>query len=122
MQNCPSCNRPGRKVKRVTLENLLRADRRADIGDGPYSVCLTPDCDTVYFGAGDASTFVKSDLSVRFGLKETAPPRTVCYCFDHSIEGIHHCLCRPWLGGSHVAAARTGQDGIDRLGRGDMHV
>ncbi len=86
---CPNCGERGRKIKRVTLESLLRADRRADIGDEPYHVCLTPGCDTVYFGAGDAGTFVKSDLSVRFGLKETEPPRPVCYCFKHSIEGIH---------------------------------
>ncbi len=89
MHNCPSCNRPGRKVKRVTLESLLSSDRRADIGGEPFHVCLTPECETVYFGAGDTATFVKSDLSVRFGLKETAPPRPLCYCFEHSIEGIH---------------------------------
>ncbi len=89
MQNCPSCNRPGRKVKRVTLESLLRADRLADIGDEPYHVCLTPECETVYFGTGNAGTFVKSDLSVRFGLKETEPARPLCFCFAHSIEAIH---------------------------------
>lgn len=88
MQDCPSCSRPSRKVKRVTLESLLRADRLAVIGDEPYHVCLTPECETVYFGAGNAGTFVKSDLLVRFGLKETEPPRPLCYCFDHSIEGI----------------------------------
>ncbi|MFQ5592211.1 MAG: mercuric transporter MerT family protein [Phycisphaerae bacterium] len=100
MQGCPSCHHPGHKVKRVTLESLLRPERRADIGDGPYHVCLTPDCETVYFGAGDAAVFVKSDLSVRFGLKETEPPRPVCYCFDHSIDGIHDEIRR--TGGSTV--------------------
>jgi copper chaperone CopZ len=94
MQNCPSCYRPGRKVKRLTVESLLRPERRAEIADGPYHVCLTPECGTVYFGADGDADFDKSDLAVRFGLKETAPPRPVCYCFDHSIEGIHEEIHR----------------------------
>jgi copper chaperone CopZ len=88
MPRCPQCGNHGRKVKHVTLESLLRPDRRLDISDEQYLVCLAPECETIYFGAGDAATFVKSDLSVRFGLKETSPPRPVCYCFEHSIEEI----------------------------------
>jgi copper chaperone CopZ len=88
MPHCPQCGNDGRTVKRVTLESLLHAERLADIRDGSYDVCLTPECETVYFSAGDAGTFVKSDLTVRFGLKETDPPRPICYCFDHSIEEI----------------------------------
>jgi hypothetical protein len=89
MRRCPQCGNNGGKVKRVTLESLLRADRLADIGDEAYHVCLTPECGTVYFGSDGAAAFHKSDLSVRFGLKETTPPRPLCYCFDHSIEAIH---------------------------------
>lgn len=88
-ETCPNCGERGRKVQRVTLESLLRPERSADIGDQPYHVCLTQDCETVYFAAGAAATFVKSDLAVRFGLKEAEQPRPVCYCFNHSIEGIH---------------------------------
>ncbi len=94
IEACPNCGESGRKVQRVTLESLLRPERSGDIRDQPYHVCLTPDCETVYFGAGDAATFVKSDLAVRFGLKEAEPPRPVCYCFDHSIEGIHEEIRR----------------------------
>ena len=89
MPRCPECRKTGRKVKRATLESLLRAGRRADIGDGPYHVCVTPDCETVYFSAGGDETFGKRDLAVRFGLKETSLPRPVCYCFDHTVEEIH---------------------------------
>lgn len=86
---CPSCGTSGRSVGRVTLESLLRPEHLADIGDGSYHVCPAPECATVYFGADGDANFDKSDLSVRFGLKETAPPRPVCYCFGHSIEGIY---------------------------------
>ena len=86
---CPACGHKGRQVKRVTLESLLRPERRPDIAEGPYHVCTTPDCETVYFSPDGGATFCRSDLIVRFGLKEASPPRPVCYCFDHSIEGIH---------------------------------
>ena len=86
---CPACGQNGRNVQRVTLESLLRPERRADIAAGQYHVCATPGCDTVYFGPDGGETFAKADLGVRFGLKESSPPRPVCYCFDHSIEGIH---------------------------------
>ena len=88
MPHCPQCGNHGRKVKRVTLKSLLHPERRSDISGEQYHVCLAPECETVYFGAGDAA-FGKSDLSVRFGLKETSSPRPVCYCFEHSIEEIH---------------------------------
>ncbi len=86
---CPACGKRGRKVKRVTLDSLLRPERRGDIGEDAYYVCTTPRCDRVYFSASNARTFRKSDLAVRFGLKETDAPRPVCYCFDHTIEEIH---------------------------------
>ncbi|MFQ5495879.1 MAG: mercuric transporter MerT family protein, partial [Phycisphaerae bacterium] len=88
MPRCPACRQAGQPVKRVTLESLLRPEQRERIGDAPYFVCLTPACDGVYFGSGDATPFGKTDLRVRFGLKETAPPRLVCYCFQHTIEEI----------------------------------
>ena len=88
MANCAKCKNLGRKVERVTLDHLLRDERRPEIGDGPYYVCPTPGCGTVYF-AETGRLFDESSLSVRIGLKESHRPRTICYCFDHTIEAIH---------------------------------
>ena len=85
---CPACGNRGRKVKGVTLESLVQSERRADITDDQYYVCTTTPCDTVYFGPANGQPFLKSDLTVRFGLKETDPPRHVCYCFDHTVGEI----------------------------------
>ncbi len=84
---CPACGNPGRSVKLVTLHSLVREELRGGVSDGPYFVCVSPDCSTVYFDAR-RSCFDKSSLVVRFGVKETVAPRPVCYCFDHSIESI----------------------------------
>ena len=32
--------------------------------------------------------FTKADLTVRVGIKETAAPRHICYCFNHTVEEI----------------------------------
>ncbi len=51
-----------------------------------YSFCRTPDCDVVYF-AGQA-VFNRPDLKVRVGIKETADPIPLCYCFGYTREDI----------------------------------
>lgn len=85
---CPACGKRGRKVKGVTLKSLVHPERHAHITEDQYFVCTTPTCDTVYFGPANGRPFLKSDLTVRFGSKETDPPRHVCYCFDHTVEEI----------------------------------
>ena len=89
MPHCPECHNAGRSVQRVTLQSLLRPEQQPRIGDGPYYVCLTPECTTVYYGKNGVATFTTSDLGVRFGIKETDPPQPICYCFDHTVEEIH---------------------------------
>ncbi len=84
---CPACESKGKKVKRITLESLLTPDAALRIGEGQYRFCDSLDCDTVYFG-DSGSTFSRSDLTVRVGVKEQTSPRHVCYCFDHTIEEI----------------------------------
>lgn len=85
---CPTCHNTGKKVKRITLDSLLRSERRSNIADDQYYVCTSPNCLTVYYDGNGKSSFGKSDLTVRFGLKEAESPRPVCYCFDHSVEEI----------------------------------
>ena len=85
--HCPECGRAGSRVARKTLANLLRDEPRTRIGDEAYSVCSTPGCGIVYFD-DSGSTIEEDELRVPFGLKGGPRPRTVCYCFDHTIEDI----------------------------------
>ena len=88
---CPTCGRKGKSVKPITLQSLLRpeirGDIRGDIGEEKFNFCESPECPVAYFG-GQGTVFSKDDLTVRIGIKEATPPRTICYCFDHSMEGI----------------------------------
>lgn len=85
---CPACGSEGKRVKTTTLRSLLRPEKRELIGDSHYFFCGSMGCETVYFTKEGEKTFSTSDLTVRVGIKESAPPRPVCYCFGHSVEEI----------------------------------
>ena len=93
MNNCPVSGSAGKRVGRVTLESLLLPEHMSRIGSGQWFFCPDPDCAVVYFGAGHA-TLDKSALCVRVGTKETTPPRTICYCFDHTFEQLEEDVAR----------------------------
>jgi len=87
--HCPVCGQPGKPVKPVTLESLLRPSARARMPAGTHwHFCTNPECAVAYFAGSDAPVFTKDDLAVRVGIKEREAPRPVCYCFNHTIEEI----------------------------------
>lgn len=87
--NCPTCGQPGKAVKPVTLQSLLRPEAKARMpAKADWHFCGNPDCATVYFAEPVAPVFGKDDLTVRVGIKEREAPRPVCYCFNHTIEEI----------------------------------
>ena len=84
---CPTSGTPGRAVKPVTVRSLVLERRRVEADRRPWFFCDAADCDVVYFTA-DGARLITADLNVRVGLKETGPPRPVCYCFGHTLEEI----------------------------------
>ncbi|TWJ33484.1 putative iron-sulfur cluster-binding metallochaperone [Geobacter argillaceus] len=85
---CPECGMSGKQVKETTLRSLLRPEKQVLIGDSRYYFCGSMGCETVYFTEESSRTFSRADLMVRVGVKESSPPRPVCYCFGHSMEEI----------------------------------
>src|SRR3990172_77490 len=84
---CPVAKVPGRRVPLATVRNLLRPDHQGVVDENRWFFCDLPDCDVVYFDAS-GKTITKDSLKVRVGVKEKESPRTVCYCFDHTVESI----------------------------------
>ncbi len=83
---CHRCGEKGRRVPRETMESLLKPEALERLSRAPYFFDRTPDCDVVYFANDAPSYFTKSELKVRVGIKETAPPIPICYCFGHTAE------------------------------------
>jgi len=69
----------------LTVKSLVRDHTRVP-ASVPYSFCRTPECDVVYFS--DQAVFTKPDLKVRVGVKETADPVPLCYCFEYRREDV----------------------------------
>jgi len=82
---CPSCGKKGKPVAVLTVKSLVRDHTRVP-SSVSYSFCRTTECDVVYFS--DQAVFRKPDLKVRVGIKETADPVPLCYCFDYSREDV----------------------------------
>ena len=85
---CPSCGIKGKRVGTITLRSLLTPDKQVSVENNTYFFCGSVGCETVYFAGVGAAAFSTADLTVRVGIKETSPPRPVCYCFGHDIEEI----------------------------------
>lgn len=112
---CPSCGSKGRPVKPITVESLVTEKARARAGrsDG-FRFCPEPSCDVAYFQPESGDRFLRTDVRVPIGQKETTPPRTVCYCFDHTVEEIETDVVR--TGTSRIPDEIAGKcrQGLDR--------
>lgn len=86
---CPVCSTPGKKVRPETVKNLLKNDKIPNLLEG-YSLCLSRECDVVYFGQ---QIFRKKDVKVRVWYKVTEHPIPVCYCKKRYRERYHGPYC-----------------------------
>lgn len=104
---CPSCEKKAKRISTVTLgallidefaqEFLMDGDSCCDSnyegctpikGDTGWRFCESTNCDVVYFSEEGDNQFVKSQLRVPVGVKETAGDRPLCYCFGHTVASI----------------------------------
>jgi len=86
---CPTCGNHGNPVGPETLRALLQPSLQSYVQDATYRFCASSMCPVVYFLPGTAQTFVREQLTVRVGVKETSAPRPMCYCFEYSAESLH---------------------------------
>jgi len=112
---CPSCRGNGRIVKPVTIEALVTESARCRVGrsDG-FRFCPEPACDVAYFHQETGERFTRADVKVRIGQKATTPPRTVCYCFDHTVEEIEAEVARTGTSSIPDEITEKCRQGLDR--------
>jgi copper chaperone CopZ len=68
---------------------LVKPELADTVKEETYRFCESALCDVVYYAESKPEHhFLRSDLRVRVGLKETAPPIPVCYCFDWTSDDI----------------------------------
>ena len=84
---CPACGRQGVRVLPVTIATHVDAKYWNLISDG-YYFSLTPECPVTYYNNSKRIYFLKDEIKTRFGIKETEPPRPICYCLQVTEEMI----------------------------------
>ncbi len=85
---CPANGRRSKRVDTLTVKSLVR---KLPLGmpNTQYYFCDASDCEVVYFALdAEAPRFRREDLVVRVGVKETADPIPVCYCFGFTRQDI----------------------------------
>src|SRR5712692_11799886 len=85
---CPVNGAPSKQVDLLTVKSLVR-QLPMGMPETQYYFCEAPGCDAVYFPLdAQAPLFRHDDLIVRVGVKETADPIPVCYCFGFTRKNI----------------------------------
>jgi len=78
-RTCVSCQGPSHSVTLKTMLLMLKPELLGQVGEQQYRFCASPECPVVYFS--QERRFTTDDVRVRVGIKETADPIPLCYCF-----------------------------------------
>lgn len=104
---CPVNGARSKQVDMLTVKSLAR-QLTLGMPNTQYYFCEAQDCDVVYFALdSQAPIFRRADLLVRVGVKETADPIPVCYCFGFTRTDIEHEIVK--TGRSTVADRITAE-------------
>lgn len=77
-RECPVCLTPGQSVPFETVKSLVKHSELANVKNTEFFICLTPDCEVVYYGHD--AIFLQKDVTVPVAFKTGASPKIVCYC------------------------------------------
>ena len=81
VRRCADCGGQSRAVSRKTVLLMLKPDLLEQAMTGTYSFCTARDCPVVYFDEQSSRRFTTDDLRVTVGVKASADPIPLCYCF-----------------------------------------
>lgn len=79
-ERCPVCHGNGQKVQKITVENIVKEEHKDSVLEDIYFLCLSTDCEVVYFNQAGNSWFTKSQVKVPVWFKEKESPKPICYC------------------------------------------
>ncbi len=86
--SCPICKQTGDKVKNITVRHMVLDELLEQIGDYDYYLCISEECDVVYYNSSSDSVFKKADVKVPIWFKKDADPKYVCYCNEVTEEQV----------------------------------
>lgn len=76
-----SCGAQSKRVSRKTVLSMLKPQFLEEALMEAYRFCAARECPIVYFDERGTRVFTVDDLRVVVGVKTTADPIPLCYCF-----------------------------------------
>jgi Zinc binding domain len=93
-QRCANCGGQSRPVSRKTVLLMLKPHLLEQAMAGTYNFCSARDCPVVYFDEQGSHRFTTDDLRVPAGVKASADPIPLCYCFGFDESHIRAEISR----------------------------
>lgn len=85
---CPSCNGKTKEVKSITVKHFVLDNLLDKVNNSNYYICLSEDCDIVYYNTDYSSIFRKEHMKIPIWYKKDASPKYICYCNKVTEEDI----------------------------------
>ncbi|AGB40910.1 NAD(P)H-nitrite reductase [Halobacteroides halobius DSM 5150] len=86
---CPQCDNLGRDINYTTVDSLVEKE----IEGKKYSVCLTENCEVVYFN--NLAIYETTDLRVQVWFKEDSTEDSpICYCSKLTRKEIKQAVAK----------------------------
>nr|WP_312700977.1 (2Fe-2S)-binding protein [Sedimentibacter sp.] len=77
---CPICKCKGIEVKNKTIKHLIISELIDQVKDYNYFVCMSEECNVVYFSPSIGTSYSKEQIKVPIWFKKDANPKFICYC------------------------------------------
>lgn len=91
---CPTCKRPGIKVKNITVKHLVINTFEEQVGETDYHICMNEECDIVYYNNQTNVVFSKNQIKVPIWFKKGANPKYACYCSKVTEEQVINAVVK----------------------------
>lgn len=88
LPHCPSCDRAGQKVQRITVEHQVCPDVQLAKGDAEFFLCRTPECQVAYYTMDGKDVIEQDQVRHKIWFKTSPGPTPICYCLNITEEEI----------------------------------
>ncbi len=89
-----SCGAQSKRVSRKTVLSMLKPQFLDEALNGTYRFCAWRECPVVYFEEQESRVYTIEDLRIVVGVKASADPIPLCYCFGFDESHLREEILR----------------------------
>lgn len=88
---CPVCQGETQEIKGITVKHFVLDSLVDEIKNNNYHICLSKDCDVIYFD-DQGIIFKKDSIRIPIWFKKDANPKYICYCNQVTEQQIIYAI------------------------------